>query len=236
MTEQEWLACTRPETMLTWLAQGWRRRFARWFGLPASLESRQKLWLFAGACCVRSTQGVTVPHWDDELRNLVALGKGEIDVQQFESLLGRERGALVQIESFVLSRAESAARHKAIHRIRDVVTQKVREGAPARWNWEELPSLWEDERTIQSRYLRDIFGNPFRPAAAVNPEWLTWNDRTVSRIVQSMNDERDFERMPILGDALEDAGCGDADILRHCREPGEHVRGCWVLDLLLGKE
>ena len=48
-------------------------------------------------------------------------------------------------------------------------------------------------------------------------------------------DERAFDRLPILADALEDAGCDDADILRHCREPGEHVRGCWVVDLLLGK-
>jgi hypothetical protein len=55
------------------------------------------------------------------------------------------------------------------------------------------------------------------------------------KIARAIYDGRAFERMPILADALEDAGCGDADILRHCREPGEHVRGCWVVDLLLGK-
>ena len=48
-------------------------------------------------------------------------------------------------------------------------------------------------------------------------------------------DERAFDRLPVLGDALEDAGCADAAILAHCRGPGEHVRGCWVVDLLLGK-
>jgi hypothetical protein len=57
----------------------------------------------------------------------------------------------------------------------------------------------------------------------------------VRKIVKAIYDERAFERMPILADALEDAGCDDQDILNHCRQSGEHVRGCWVLDLLLGK-
>jgi len=83
--------------------------------------------------------------------------------------------------------------------------------------------------------LRDIFGNPFRPVT-VNPGWLAWNDGTVPRIAQAIYDERAFDRMTILADALEDAGCTDQDILGHCRSGGEHVRGCWVVDLLLGKE
>ena len=65
---------------------------------------------------------------------------------------------------------------------------------------------------------------------------LAWNDGTVAKIAQAIHDERAFKRMPILADALEDAGCDNADMLRHCREPGEHVRGCWVVDLLLGKQ
>ena len=83
--------------------------------------------------------------------------------------------------------------------------------------------------------LRDVFGNPFR-WTLLDPSWLAWNDGTVHKIAQAIYDERAFDRLPILADALEDAGCDDADILRHCREPGEHVRGCWVIDLLLGKE
>ena len=83
--------------------------------------------------------------------------------------------------------------------------------------------------------MRDIFGNPFRPVT-VNPGWLAWNDGTVPRIAQAIYDERAFDRMTILADALEDAGCTDQDILGHCRSGGEHVRGCWVVDLLLGKE
>jgi hypothetical protein len=68
---------------------------------------------------------------------------------------------------------------------------------------------------------------------AINPAWLTSN---VSGLAQAIYDDRAFERMPILGDALEDAGCDNADILNHCRGPGPHVRGCWVVDMLLEKE
>ena len=50
-----------------------------------------------------------------------------------------------------------------------------------------------------------------------------------------IDDDRAFDRLPVLADALQDAGCDNADILTHCRSGGEHVRGCWVLDLLLGK-
>jgi hypothetical protein len=69
----------------------------------------------------------------------------------------------------------------------------------------------------------------------INPIWLRWNDGTVVKLAQSIYDERRFTDLPILADALEDAGCADADILAHCRGPGPHVRGCWVVDLLLGK-
>jgi hypothetical protein len=78
---------------------------------------------------------------------------------------------------------------------------------------------------------RDIFGNPFR-SVTVNATWFTTN---VLALAQAIYDDRAFDRMPILGDALEDAGCDNADILKHCREPAEHVRGCWVVDLVLGK-
>jgi hypothetical protein len=79
--------------------------------------------------------------------------------------------------------------------------------------------------------LRDIFGNPFR-LVATNLVWLT---PTVAALAQGIYDHQTFESLPILADALEDAGCIDPDILSHCRGPGPHVRGCWVIDLLLGK-
>src|SRR5277367_2814316 len=93
MNEQEWVNCSVPQEMLTWLAQGWRRRFSRWCGLPLSAATRRKLCLFAGACCVRSTQGITIPHWDNELRILVSFGKGEIEVEEIESFLVGDRKA-----------------------------------------------------------------------------------------------------------------------------------------------
>jgi hypothetical protein len=87
----------------------------------------------------------------------------------------------------------------------------------------------------QCHHLRDLFSPlPFRPIS-INLVMLSWNDGTVPKIAQAIYDERAFDRMPILADALEEAGCTDAEILNHCRQPGEHVRGCWVVDLLLGK-
>jgi hypothetical protein len=83
------------------------------------------------------------------------------------------------------------------------------------------------------RLLRDIFGNPFRPVA-IDPAWVT---STVVALARGIYDDRAFDRMPILADALEDAGCDHSDILTHCRDPeAMHVRGCWAIDLVLGKE
>jgi hypothetical protein len=82
--------------------------------------------------------------------------------------------------------------------------------------------------------VRDIFGNPFR-SVFVHPSWLAWNDGIVVKVAQAIYDDRAFDRLPVLADTLEDAGCHDADILGHCRHPGPHVRGCWVVDLLTGR-
>src|SRR5207248_5032085 len=81
--------------------------------------------------------------------------------------------------------------------------------------------------------MRDIVGNPFRPVRA-DPRWLTSD---VLALAASIYAERAFDRLPILADALQDAGCENADVLGHCRDPQlTHVRGCWVVDLVLGKE
>jgi hypothetical protein len=89
--------------------------------------------------------------------------------------------------------------------------------------------------------MHDIFGNPFRPVTLA-PAVLTWNDATVVRLAQAAYQERhmpagtlDNGRLAVLSDALEEAGCMDQDILGHLRGPGPHVRGCWPVDLLLGK-
>jgi hypothetical protein len=91
----------------------------------------------------------------------------------------------------------------------------------------------------QCALIREIFGNPFRPAA-IAPAWQT---PTILALAQAAYDNRtlpagglDPARLAVLADALEEAGCDNADILSHLRSPGPHVRGCHALDLLLGKE
>jgi hypothetical protein len=83
--------------------------------------------------------------------------------------------------------------------------------------------------------VRDLFGNPFRPSPPPPPAVLAWNDGTIPRIAQAIYDKRAFDRLPILADALEEAGCTNQDMLGHCRSGGEHVRGCWAVDLILGR-
>jgi hypothetical protein len=79
--------------------------------------------------------------------------------------------------------------------------------------------------------LRDIINNPFRPVS-VDPVWRTSD---VVALAAGIYEERAFDRLPILADALQDAGCDDADILGHCRGDSPHLRGCWAVDLVLGK-
>jgi hypothetical protein len=107
-------------------------------------------------------------------------------------------------------------------------------------------SVWDEEfeteadheqthrqiRRSTAHLLRDIFGNPFRPVS-FDPRWRTTDVRALAR---SIYEDRAFGRLPVLADALMDAGCADEQVLGHCRSEGPHVRGCWVVDLALGKE
>jgi hypothetical protein len=93
-----------------------------------------------------------------------------------------------------------------------------------------------DRQPMARSLILCVLGNPFQPVPTLDPDWLRWNEATVIRLAQSIYDDRGFDRIPILADALEEAGCTSADILGHCRSGGPHVRGCWVVDLLLGKE
>jgi hypothetical protein len=82
--------------------------------------------------------------------------------------------------------------------------------------------------------LRDVFGNPFRPVV-LEESWLGWNNGCVVEMAQAIYDHRQFGDLPFLADALMDAGCTNRHILDHCTRPAVHVRGCWVVDLLLEK-
>jgi hypothetical protein len=97
------------------------------------------------------------------------------------------------------------------------------------------PTARVPEEGEQVRLLRDIAGDPFRPRAPVDPTLLSWNDGIAQKLARTIYEGHRFSDMPVLADALEEAGCQDQGILGHCRSGGEHVRGCWVVDLLLGK-
>jgi hypothetical protein len=95
-------------------------------------------------------------------------------------------------------------------------------------------SVFMGECVAQARLLREFLGNPLR-SVFLDASWRAWNSSTIPGLARAIYDERRFKDLPILADALEEAGCTDAAVLDHCRQPGEHARGCWVLDLLLGK-
>jgi hypothetical protein len=105
-----------------------------------------------------------------------------------------------------------------------------------------MESVRARERQAQAALLRCIFGPlPFRPVS-IAPSLLTWSEALVPKLARSAYDERqlpsghlDPVRLSVLADALEDAGADDAELLGHLRGPGPHVRGCWGVDLVLGK-
>jgi hypothetical protein len=122
----------------------------------------------------------------------------------------------------------------------------------ARLTLSEDVDLWPAVRSAASRnprckssqvaLFRDIFGNPFRPPPAIPSSVLAWNGATVRRLAEAVYEDRqlpggtlDAARLAILGDALLDAGCDNEALIQHCHEQGPHVRGCWAVDLILGK-
>jgi hypothetical protein len=94
-----------------------------------------------------------------------------------------------------------------------------------------LPGLVKPALRQYDPMLNDIAGNPFRPV-----EWQpAWQTADVVGVARGIYDDRAFDRLPVLADALMDAGCADEQVLSHCSSAGPHVRGCWVVDLALGK-
>ena len=233
MTEAEWDGCTTPQPMLDYLEA--RRG-----------SGDRKLRLFAVACCRRIRTFLT----DERSRAAVEVGERRADGLASE----------LEVEVARLAAREAAARRQAARKNklgqRAWRTQLVAEqaawaachalessryavGAVARATdtVAELRGLAFDAQPghWQCHLLREVFGNPFRPAA-VDPAWLRWNGGCVARLAQGIYAERRFRDLPILADALEEAGCANADLLSHCRSGGVHVRGCWALDLLSGRQ
>ncbi|MDY3554335.1 hypothetical protein R5W24_003455 [Gemmata sp. JC717] len=122
----------------------------------------------------------------------------------------------------------AAARAVLTAKFHTLATSEMVALAVGRWRYGE-----DEERRSHCAFLRDIYGNPFRPITFA-PEWRTG---TTTAIARQMYESRDFSAMPILADAMQDVGCNNDDVLAHCRDPQQvHVRGCWVVDLVLGKE
>lgn len=215
MTEAEWLVCAHTSSMLEFL----RDR-----------TSDRKVRLFGCECCRRVWDEIS-PH----RRCLV------IATEQYADEI-ISKGDLIQTCTTIPSGKFTAADNavmwlwNSLRCIYDKASVSAKMAAAFRVTSERSSKQWEDacsaELLHQVRLIRDIFGNPFR---TINFN-LTWRTDTALSLAQQMYDSRDFGAMPILADALQDAGCDDDDILNHCRTEGVHVRGCWVVDLVLGKE
>jgi hypothetical protein len=110
------------------------------------------------------------------------------------------------------------------------------------WKHPEFLAGREAEERAVCDLIRDVIGNPFRPSPPVPAPVLAWNDGTVRRMAEVIYEEQrmpegtlDHARLAILADTLLDAGCDDEQLITHCRSEGPHIRGCWAVDLLLGK-
>jgi hypothetical protein len=215
MTEAEWLAATDPMRMLAFIQ---------------SETSARKLRLFAVACCRRIWPRIT----DDRSRRAVETAERYAD-----GLAGEDE----------LRGASDAARPAVTPAAGDQLDRAAVAACNTTERWAMLAAVGasaSSARVTPDRgeslggrcdLLRDIFGNPFQSRSpfrwvVVEPRWLT---STVVALARSVYDERAFDRLPILADALQDAGCESADVLDHCRGEGVHARGCWAVDLVLGK-
>jgi hypothetical protein len=227
MTEDEWLASIRPDEMLRHLGKD---------------AGKRKWRLFNCACCRRAWH--LIP--EEPIRAVVEATERACErawrKKGVEAAREAARPAWVRAtwDHGPAGQAASAAYQAArtnlqASRVAANAAAGVTPGHPAR-------AKHRKERAAQAGLLRDIFGNSFRPVA-IEPAWLAWRDRAVVKMAQAAYEQRalpsgelDPARLAILADALEEAGCSITEILDHLRSPGPHVRGCWAIDLLLGKE
>jgi hypothetical protein len=207
MTEEEWSTVVAPEAMLAWVAPRCTERMLR---------------LFALACC-RNVASRLRRKFERALLAAEGIAESATDTSG-------DCGALARLASMWMTSDESGFAHALSNS----------SGAEAAYQSSEraidierrLSDRWWQQRWFQAECLSDIVGNPFRPVA-FSAQWRT---STAVAIAQGMYGSRDFSPMPILADSLQDAGCDNDDILNHCRDPRQvHVRGCWVVDLVLGK-
>jgi hypothetical protein len=229
MTEAEWLTCAEPDRML-------------WLPLIRNKISDRKLRLFACACCRRMWNLLT----DERSRNVVEVAEKYADGLATQEELEAAREMARQAETSPVITG-STPLGPAVHYTPGSVASSA---AAIGTRFSPRPTAifmaifaekiagdraaYAAERKEQAAIFRDLIGNPFRPSA-IAPASLDWNGGTVGKIALAIYHNREFDHLGIVADALEEAGCTDANILAHCRGPGSHVRSCWALDLVLVK-
>jgi hypothetical protein len=214
MTEAEWLAAAHPNPMLSFL---WMK------------GDERKPRLLAVACFRRAVAHECAKAFEEPDEQLIDLTK-RIDfaerIADGLAVAPDEREHRLELHSSILPGASSPLEWAA-HNIADPSAWDAMSGVML-----ALADEWSDAEAVHGAALvRDVYGNPFCPVA-LDSSWLA---SSVVALAEGIYQERAFDRMPILADALQDAGCDNADILNHCRGEGPHIRGCWVVDLLLGK-
>ncbi len=207
MTEEEWLACDDPELAIEPIRATCSDRKARLFGCC----KRFLVWDYL--VDERSQRALEISErYADGLATAEELNAahraGFATVQELSELFGADCDSYQAAAGLMWAVAADKARNL-------------------------LAGLRSGYSVTVLAYMRDIFGNPFRKIA-FSPDWRSTDAVAIAR---TMYESRDFSAMPILADALQDAGCDNEDILAHCRDTSApHVRGCWVVDLVLGKE
>jgi hypothetical protein len=246
MTEQEWLDCADPEPMLKFLLDKASNRKAKLFICGMCRLNWQLLYDTASQKCVEVVERfVDGRATDEELSYAQHCAECPTFGYDFQPATWRswtetgEVPASVQrlVEMGVLSKENLLKDEPAVD---PEIKGRLAAAADLAFHasYEQplkVPCLLGDFARLDGSapsLLRCIFGNPFCPVA-IEPAWF---DHTIPKLARAIYDDRAFDRMAILADALEEAGCTNLDILNHCRQSGVHVRGCWVLDLLLGKE
>ncbi len=218
MTEAQWLACAEPERMLEFLRGKARER---------------KLRLLACACCRRVAHLLSDPEFlrSVEIGELYADKQAKVeDCRRAHQIAYEGRRNNIDLAVAWATMVTKKGGY-SVGCVGYVAENSCRLGG--QWiSGRALDAPQLREQAEQVALVRDIFGNPFHPVT-FSPAWRT--DTAVS-LAKQMYESREFSAMPILADALQDAGCDNDDILNHCRGDGPHVRGCWVVDLVLGKE
>lgn len=245
MTEAEWLACTDPQPMLAFLRDRTSDRKLRLFAVACCRRIAHRIPDAAGRRLVELAEGYAeglVRKKDLEAARLAAARRAETPERahtlQESAASWAVVGAADDNAQAAAEGAAGAAREASLSPLElQRRSQISRAWSPdpeaAGVDWKEV---WGREGQAQCALIREVFGSlPFRHMK-LDRLWFEWRGGTVKKLAQTIYHERAFDRLPILADALEDAGCDNADILNHCRQPGEHVRGCWVVDLVLDKK